>query len=163
MEPESSCSTGYLCIVGNKSRGRGCDELIATKRLPGLQKVINAVLYDMAMEKVNYWHLSPDEEVQDYQKDYFSIFCSDVKAGVPFHSQYLLSANYQELYSAGNPIWYTMITERAANVDLLTGKIYELDTDRLVPFRTESGFWEKYERSRQTGQILECQDLQTTL
>ena len=219
-----------------------------------LQDVINESLYDTAMERVNYWHLSPDEEVQDFQQN-FSIFCSDVTVDVPFHSQYLLSANYHELYSAGNPVWYTMITERAANVDLLTGEIYELsdiiildeefiklwcdaaqekygepfegdseeyelflswfldedeemkefyqfnnffyptqdgtfmigltydprpaaihameprnvifsvelDADQLAPFRTESGFWEKYERSEQTGQILECEDLQSNL
>ena len=219
------------------------------------QEKINEVLYDMAMDRVNYWHLSPDEDVQDYQQEYFSIFCSDVKTSVPFHSQYLLSADYQELYSAGNPIWYTIITERAVNVDLFTGEVYELgdivtideefiklwcdaaqgkygepfegteeeneiflswfldedeemkeyyqfsnffyptengtfiiglaidpkpvsihamepvdvtfsvelDAGWLVPFRAESGFWEKYERSKQTGQILECEDLQTNL
>ena len=219
-----------------------------------LQDEINESLYDTAMERVNYWHLSPDEEVQDFQQN-FSIFCSDVTVDVPFHSQYLLSADYHELYSAGNPVWYTMITERAANVDLLTGEIYELsdiiildeefiklwcdaaqekygepfegdreeyelflswfldedeemkefyqfnhffyptqdgtfmigltydprpaaihameprnvifsvelDADRLAPFRTESGFWEKYERSEQMGQILECEDLQSNL
>lgn len=219
------------------------------------QEKINEALYDVAMDRVNYWHLSPDEEVRDFQQEYFSIFCSDVKTSVPFHSQYLLSADYQELYSAGNPVWYTIITERAVNVDLLTGKIYELDdilsideefvklwcdaaqkkygepfvgdqeekeiflswflnedeemkelfqfsnffyptedgtfiiglaidprpasiyatepvdvtfsveldADRLVPFRTESEFWGKYERSEQTGQILECQDLQENL
>ena len=219
------------------------------------QEKISEILYDIAMDRVNYWHLSPDEEVQNFQQEYFSIFCSDVKTSIPFHSQYLLSANYQELYSVGNPIWYTMITERAVNVDLLTGEIYELgdivtidegfvklwcdaaqekygepfegtqeeneiflswflnedeemeefyqfsnffyptedstfiiglaldprpasiyamepmdvtfsvelDADRLAPFQTESEFWGKYERSEQTGQILECQDLQENL
>ena len=220
-----------------------------------LQEKINEALYDTAMERVNYWHLSPDEEVKDFQQDNFSIFCSDVKTHVTFHSQYLLSTDYQELYSAGNPVWYTSITERAVNVDLLTGEIYglsdvltidgefvklwcdaalekygepfeggqeenelflswflnedeemkelyqfgnffyptedgtfiigltydprpaaihameprnvifsvELDADQLTPFRTESVFWEKYEQSEQTGQILECQDLQSNL
>ena len=39
----------------------------------------------------------------------------------------------------------------------------ELDAGRLTPFRTESGFWRQYDRSEQTGQILECEDLQTNL
>ena len=221
---------------------------------PKLQDKINEALYDTAMDRVNYWHLSPDDEVKDFQQN-FSIFCSDVKVGVPFHSQYLLSANYHELYSAGNPVWYTMITERAVNVDLFTGEIYELgdiitideefmklwcdaalekyddllerdrvereiflswfldedeemkelyqfsnffyptqdgtfiigltydprpaaihavepwdvtlsvelDADRLTPFRTESEFWQRYDFSEQTGQILECEDLHTNL
>lgn len=221
---------------------------------PELQDKINETLYDTAMERVNYWHLSPDEEVKDFQQN-FSIFCSDVHTDVPFHSQYLLSADYRELYSAGNPVWYTMITERAVNVDLLTGEVYklgdiivldeefiklwcdaalekygepfeggqeecelflswflnedeevketyqlshffypteddtfviglvydpkpsaifaaqprdvtfsvELDADQLTPFRTESGFWGQYDRSEQTGQILECEDLKTNL
>ena len=216
---------------------------------------INEALYDTAMEMVYYWHMSPDEDVREFQQNYFSIFCSDVKSSIPFHSQYLLSARYQELYSAGNPLWYTSITERAVNVDLLTGEIYELgdiitmdeefiklwcdgaqekygepfegdeeerelflswflnedeevkdlyqlsnffyptedgtfiiglaydpkpaaihateprdvtfsvelDADLLMPFRTESEFWKQYERSEQTGQILECEDLQTNL
>ena len=219
-----------------------------------LQDKINEALYDTAMERVNYWHLAPDEEVKDFQQN-FSIFCSDVHVSVPFHSQYLLSAHYRELYSAGNPVWYTMITERAVNADLLTGEIYELDdilnidadfaklwcdaalekygepfeggqeeyelflswflnedeevketyqlgnffyptgdgtfvigltydpkpsaifaaeprdvtfsveldAGRLTLFRTESGFWRQYDRSEQTGQILECEDLQTNL
>lgn len=219
-----------------------------------LQNKINDALYDTAMDRVNYWHLSPDEEVKAFQEN-FSIFCSDVTADVPFHSQYLLSANYHELYSAGNPVWYTMITDRAVNVDLLTGEVYELGdiitideefvklwcdaaqdkygepfegdseeyelflswfldedeemkefyqfsnffyptqdgtfmigltydpkpaaiyaaeprdvtfsvelaADLLTPFRTESEFWGQYERSEQTGQILECEDLQTNL
>ena len=219
-----------------------------------LQDKINATLYDTAMDRVNYWHLSPDEEVQDFQEN-FAIFCSDVTVDVPFHSQYLLSADYHELYSAGNPVWYTMITERAVNVDLLTGEVYELgdiitideeftklwcdaaqdkygepfegdreeyelflswfqdedeemkefyrfsnffyptqdgtfmiglaydprpaairaveprdvtysvelDAELLTPFRTESKFWQQYERSEQTGQVLECEDLQTNL
>ena len=220
-----------------------------------LQEKINEALYNTAMDRVNYWHLSPDEEVQEFQQDYFSIFCSDVQTDVPFHSQYLLSADYKELYSAGNPVWYTMITERAVNVDLLTGEIYELGdiltideefielwcdaalkkygepfegsqeeqelflswfldededvkelyqlgnffyptgdgtfnigltydprpvairamkprdiifsvelgADQLALFRTESEFWEKYDRSEQTGQISECEELQTNL
>ena len=219
-----------------------------------LQDKINEILYDVAMDRVNYWHLSPDEEVKDFQQN-FSIFCSDVTVDVPFHSQYLLSADYRELYSAGNPVWYTMITERAANVDLLTGEVYELgdiltideefvklwcdaalekygepfegdqeeyelflswfldedeemkelyqfsnffyptqdstfiiglvydpkpdaifaaeprdvtfsvelDADQLTPLRSDSGFWQQYDRSEQTGQILECEDLQTNL
>ena len=87
---------------------------------------VNTRLYDTAMDRVNYWHLSPNEEVQAFQRERFSIFCSDVSCSVPFHSQYLLSADYRELYSAGNPLWYTSQTERTLNLDLTTGEVYEL-------------------------------------
>lgn len=86
----------------------------------------NEQLYDTAMNRVNYWHLSPNEDVLAFQKENFSIFCSDVDCSIPFHNRYLLSADYREFYSAGNPVWYTSRTERALNLDLVTGEIYEL-------------------------------------
>lgn len=86
----------------------------------------NELLRGAAMDRVNYWHLSPDEDVQAFQREHFSIFCSDVACSIPFHSQYLLSADYRELYSAGNPVWYTSQTERTLNLDLTTGEVYEL-------------------------------------
>lgn len=46
---------------------------------------INDIFYKMAMEKVNYWHLEPDTEVKELQKEY-SIFSSDVHCEVPYHS-----------------------------------------------------------------------------
>lgn len=90
------------------------------------EEALNEKLYDVAMDRVNYWHLSPDEDVQAFQEEHFSIFCSDVCSNVTFHSQYLLSVDYLELYSTGNPVWYTVLTERALNLDLVTGESYEL-------------------------------------
>lgn len=91
-----------------------------------VQQKINERMYEAAMDRVNYWHLHPSQEVQAFQKEYFSIFCSDVTADVTYHSQYLVSVDFYELYSAGNPLWYTNITERALTMDLLTGEIYGL-------------------------------------
>ena len=51
---------------------------------------INRLLYDTAMEQVDYWHLSPNEEVKELQEKY-SIYSSDVRCEVPYHSQYLMS------------------------------------------------------------------------
>lgn len=91
-----------------------------------VQEVLNNLMYDTAMDRVNYWHLEPSDEVKDFQKEYFSVFCSDVNCDVTYHSQYLLSMDYQEYYSAGHPLWMTNGTERALTVDLLTGESYEL-------------------------------------
>lgn len=90
------------------------------------QDRLNQLMYDTAMDRVNYWHLEPSDAVKDFQKEYFSIFCSDVNCDVTYHSQYLLSVDYQEYYSAGNPVWMTNGTERALTVDLMTGESYEL-------------------------------------
>lgn len=214
-----------------------------------IQEQINQLLYDTAMDRVTYWHLEPSEEVKAFQEEFFSIFASDVNCDVTYHSQYLLSADYREYYSAGNPVWMTNGTERALTIDLLTGQSYELNdileinsdlirlwdkslsdelgeeyaddedleavlswflqsdeeinqhyfchpffyltedkdfvigialdpvldyaytyepTDRsfrarlsveeLEPFKKESDFWEKYERSEITGEVLPCED-----
>lgn len=91
-----------------------------------VQEQINPLLYDTAMDRVNYWHLEPSDEVADFQKEYFSIFSSDVSCAVTYHSQYLLSVAYDECYAPGNPIWYVNKTQRALTVDLLTGEVYAL-------------------------------------
>lgn len=91
-----------------------------------VQEQINGLLYDVAMDRVNYWHLSPSQEVEEFQKENFSIFASDVSCEIPYHSQYLVSAHFMEAYCAGNPIWMTNLTERGMTVDLLTGQVYGL-------------------------------------
>lgn len=100
-------------------------------RLEGIddevQAQINQLIYDTAMDRVNYWHLEPSDDVKAFQEEYFSIFASDVNCDVTYHSQYLISMDFCEYYSAGNPIWMTNGTERALTVDLLTGETYELD------------------------------------
>ncbi len=99
-------------------------------RLEGIsgerESQINQLMYDAAMDRVNYWHLTPSEEVKEFQKEYFSIFASDVNCDVAYHSQYLLSVDYQEYYSAGHPIYMTNGTERALTVNLITGECYYL-------------------------------------
>jgi len=91
-----------------------------------VQEQLNWLMYDIAMDRVNYWHLEPSEEVKAFQEEHFSIFCSDVTCDVTFHSQYLISLDYYELYAPGNPVWMTNGTERALTVDLVTGESYEL-------------------------------------
>lgn len=100
-------------------------------RLKGLddevQAQINQLLYDTAMDRVIYWHLNPSDEVKAFQEEFFSVFASNVNCEVTYHSQYLLSADYREYYSAGNPVWMTNGTERALTIDLSSGESYELD------------------------------------
>lgn len=91
-----------------------------------IQSQLNQFMYDTAMDRVVYWHLEPSDEVKAFQEEYFSIFCSDVNCDVTYHSQYLVSMDYQEYYSAGNPVWTTNGTQRALTVDLMTGECYEL-------------------------------------
>lgn len=67
-------------------RLKGLDEEVQTQ--------INQLLYDTAMDRVTYWHLNPSDEVKAFQKEFFSIFASDVNCDVTYHSQYLLSADY---------------------------------------------------------------------
>lgn len=99
-------------------------------RLEGIadevQDQVNQIMYDAAMDRVTYWHLAPSDEVKEFQEEYFSIFASDVNCDVTYHSQYLLSADFCEYYSAGNPVWMTNGTERALTVDLITGQSYDL-------------------------------------
>ncbi len=219
-----------------------------------VQEQVNSLMYEAAMDRVNYWHLSPSDQVKEFQAENFSIFCSDVICDVPFHSQYLVSIHLDEAYSAGNPIWMTNMTERALTVDLMTGQAYglsdifeinsdfvklwdqcyskeageeegddemldimlswflgedeeinayyqcrsnfyvtedknfvigisldpvleaaitskpvyrglyvEIDAEELEPYRRESGFWEKYEKSEQAGEVLPCKDRQENI
>lgn len=91
-----------------------------------IQNQLNTLMYDTAMDRVNYWHFNPSEDVKEFQEEFFSIFCSDVSCQATYHSQYLLSLDYFEYYSAGNPVWCTNGTERALTLDLVTGQSYEL-------------------------------------
>ncbi|MBQ6807248.1 MAG: hypothetical protein IJO97_07465 [Lachnospiraceae bacterium] len=91
-----------------------------------LQYDINKLMYDVAMERVNYWHLKPNREVEKLQEEYH-IFCNDVRCDVAYHSQYLLSLSYTEVYAPVNPVYYVNITKRGLNIDLMTGEVYELD------------------------------------
>lgn len=100
---------------------------------------INDIFYKMAMEKVNYWHLEPDTEVKELQKEY-SIFSSDVHCEVPYHSQHLVSVHFQEAYAPISPVHYIHMTERDANVDLTTGKNYTL-SDILTINEDFSKLW----------------------
>lgn len=217
-------------------------------------EAVNQIFYDTAMDKVNYWHLLPDDDVRELQEEY-QLYCSDVRCDITFHSQYLVSAVFYESYAPVYPIYYVHKTRRSANVNLLTGETYELpdilqinedfmelwcerasedyedvifnDEDtretfrqwflgedeelkelylfrpffyvteegdlaagvsidptartvlnnlaldssywvrfsaqELAPFRTESDFWELYEQSRSTGEVLPCEDLQENI
>lgn len=107
-----------------------------------VQEKINRQLYETAMDRVNYWHLYPNEDVKAFQEEHFSIFCSDVTADVTYHSQYLVSVDFYEIYSAGNPIWNTNITERGLTADLLTGEVYGL-SDILEINRDFVKLWDK--------------------
>lgn len=87
---------------------------------------INELMYDTAMDRAYYWHLKPDSEVRELQEEYH-IFCNDVRCDVTYHSQYLLSISYTEVYAPVSPVYYTNITKRGLNIDLVTGEIYELN------------------------------------
>ena len=89
------------------------------------QTLINQLLYDTAMDRVNYWHFEPDEEVRKLQEEY-TIFSSDVRCDVAYHSQYLLSVDFKEIYAPIDPVYYVYSAERGINLDLMTGEVYEL-------------------------------------
>lgn len=124
---------------------------------------INDILYKMAMEKVNYWHLEPDSEVKELQKEY-SIFSSDVHCEVPYHSQHLVSIHFQEAYAPISPVYYIHLTERAANVDLTTGKNYTL-SDILTINEDFSKLWcqQVYASGDYGDMILEDDDTYQTI
>ena len=92
---------------------------------PEVEESVNEMLYKTAMAKVDYWHLEPNEDVERLQEEYH-VFASTVDADVTFHSQYLLSVGYAEIYAPINPIHYVNQTMRTLNVDLVTGEIYQL-------------------------------------
>lgn len=90
------------------------------------QEQINQLLYDTAMDRVNYWHLAPDSDiVRTLQKDY-QLFASDVQCEVTCHNPYFLSVRFDEIYAPGSPIYNVNSTKRAVTVNLLTGEAYEL-------------------------------------
>ncbi len=89
------------------------------------EETLNGIFYDTAMDKVNYWHLTPDDEVRKLQEEY-SIYSSNVLCQVTFHSQYLMSVAFHETYAPISPVWYVHKTQRSANVNLMTGEAYEL-------------------------------------
>lgn len=212
---------------------------------------VNQIFYDTAMDKVNYWHLFPDDEVKELQEEYY-LYCSDVRCSIAFHSQYLVSMIFYESYAPIYPIYYAHKTQRSANVNLITGEAYEVsdviqidddfmafwcdrswnnvvwydpDTritfqqwflgedeelnelymfrpffylmedgrivvgisidptarttlnnlalessyyavfsaEELVPYRTESEFWELYDQSQRAGKVIPCENLQENI
>lgn len=96
----------------------------AQGQLEHLQQM-NDAFYDTAMDRVNYWHLQPDDEVKRVQEAYH-MFTADVQCDVPYHSQYLVSAHFRERYSPIYPVWYIFTTQRGMTADLLTGECYTL-------------------------------------
>lgn len=86
---------------------------------------INDAFYETAMERVNYWHLQPDDEVKRAQEAYH-MFTADVQCDVPYHSQYLVSVHFWETDSPIYPVWYIFKTQRGMTADLLTGECYAL-------------------------------------
>lgn len=116
---------------------------------------INELLYDTAMDRVNYWHLKPDKKVRRLQKEY-SIFSSDVWCDVSYHSQYLLSVDYHEIYAPIDPVAHVRFTERAVNVDLETGENYALSD----VFRVDKDFMRLWCKSahKKYGDDIPCDD-----
>lgn len=96
----------------------------AQGQLEHLQQ-INDAFYETAMDRVNYWHLQPDDEVKRAQEAYH-MFTADVQCDVPYHSQYLVSVHFWETDSPIYPVWYIFKTQRGMTVDLLTGECYAL-------------------------------------
>lgn len=96
----------------------------AQGQLEHLQQM-NDAFYDAAMDRVNYWHLQPDDEVKQVQEAYH-MFTADVQCDVPYHSQYLVSVHFRESYSPIYPVWYIFTTQRGMTADLLTGERYAL-------------------------------------
>ncbi len=86
---------------------------------------LNKIIYDTAMDRTNYWHLEPNDQVRKFQDEY-TMFCSDVKSYVTYHSQYLVSIDYFELYAPDHPVYYLNFSERGVNMDLVTGEVYGL-------------------------------------
>ena len=127
-----------------------------------MQTQINQLLYDTAMDRVNYWHLEPSDDVKAFQEEHFSIFASDVNCDVTYHSQYLLSVDYKEYYSAGNPVWMTNGTERALTIDLLTGESYRLE-DILEVNREFIRLWDKTLSDEENVEYADEEDIDLVL
>lgn len=124
-------------------------------RMENLEQ-INTALYDGAMDRVNYWHLQPDDEVKKLQEEYH-LFCSDVQCNVAYHSQYLLSVNYREIYAPVNPVWYVFMTQRGLTVDLLTGESYAL-TDILRVDEDFINLWIEKLNEEQGEEVIASED-----
>ncbi len=90
-----------------------------------VQEQLNQQFYDTAMDRVNYWHLSPNDTVRALQEEQYQLFASDVHCDVTYHSQYLVSVEFNETYAPGSPVWYVNSTKRAVTADLLTGEVYK--------------------------------------
>ncbi len=127
-----------------------------------MQTQINQLLYDTAIDRVNYWHLEPSDDVIAFQEEHFSIFASDVNCDVTYHSQYLLSVDYKEYYSAGNPVWMTNGTERALTIDLLTGQSYRLE-DILDVNRDFIKLWDKTLCDEEDAEYADEEDIDLVL
>lgn len=39
-----------------------------------MQKQLNTLMYDAAMDRTNYWHFFPNDEVKKFQREYFTFF-----------------------------------------------------------------------------------------
>lgn len=122
---------------------------------------INAAFYDAAMERVNYWHLQPDDTVKQLQEAYH-MFTSDVQCSVPFHSQYLVSVHFRETYSPIYPVWYIFTTQRGMTVDLLTGESYAL-SDVLRVDEEFIGVWIARLNEEQGEEIIAAEDVDILL
>jgi len=124
------------------------------------EDAVNQIFYDTAMDKVNYWHLFPDDEVKELQKEY-QIYCSDVRCSIDFHSQYLVSAVFYESYAPVSPVWYVHKTRRSANVNLMTGEVYEL-SDILQINDDFMEFWCQRAGQNHTNVIFDDPDTRDT-
>ncbi len=108
-----------------------------------IQEKLNTLMYDTALDRTNYWHYKPDDAVSRFKEDHFSLFCSDVDCDVDYHSQYLLSICFSEIYAPGNPVYRTKLTQRGLNLDLLTGEVYELSDIFNVDKEFVALWWQK--------------------
>ena len=122
-----------VLLFGAIALGIGAYKILAGSTSRGYEDytVQKEQYYVEYSEQYDYWdvltieHWKPDEEVREFQKEY-TLFCSDVRCDVSYHSQYLLSVDFEELYAPVNPVYYTNLTERALNMDLMSGEVYEL-------------------------------------
>lgn len=117
---------------------------------------INDAFYETAMERVNYWHLQPDDEVKRAQEAYH-MFTADVQCDVPYHSQYLVSAHFWETDSPIYPVWYIFKTQRGMTADLLTGECYAL-TDILRVDEDFIKLWIEKLNQRQGEEVIAPED-----
>lgn len=127
----------------------------AQGQLEHLQQ-INDAFYETAMDRVNYWHLRPDDEVKRAQEAYH-MFTADVQCDVPYHSQYLVSVHFWETDSPIYPVWYIFKTQRGMTVDLLTGECYAL-ADILRVDEDFIKLWIEKLNQRQGEEVIALED-----